>query len=59
MPVPKQSSQEAVSMALPISGRPTASCCCAEGLVLCVLVGVLFAVVQLLLESLSLLLVGE
>lgn len=46
-------------MALSICGRPTGSCCCAEGLVPGVLVRVLLAVVQLLLECLGLFLVGE
>lgn len=46
-------------MALAICSRPAASCCCAEWLVLCVLVGVLLAVVDLLLERLGLFLVGE
>lgn len=59
MPVAKEASQEAVAMALSVCGGPTGACSCAKGLVLCVLVGVLFAVVDLLLERLGLLLVGE
>ena len=59
MPVAEQASQEAMSVALPVGGRPAGSCGGAERLVLCVLVGVLLAVVDLLLERLGLLLVGE
>ena len=46
-------------MRLAVCDRSAASCCSAEGLVLGVLVGVLFAVVDLLLERLRFLLVGE
>lgn len=46
-------------MTLSVRGRSAGPCCRAEGLVLCVLVGVLLAVVNLLLERLGLLLVGE
>jgi hypothetical protein len=59
MPVAEQAPQEAMAVALPIRGRPAGPCGGAEGLVLCVLVGVLLAVVDLLLECLGLLLVGE
>src|SRR5690242_7324981 len=59
MPVAEESSQKAVAMALSVCGGPAGPCCSAKGLVLCVLVGVLFAVVDLLLERLGLLLVGK
>jgi hypothetical protein len=61
MAVSEEPSQQAVAMtaALSISCRRTGSCRCAERFVLCVFVGVLFAVVELFLECLRFLLVGE
>ena len=55
----EQASQEAMAVALPICGRSAGSCGGTKWLVLCVLVGILLAVVDLLLEGLGLLLVGE
>ena len=49
----------AMAAALAICDGPTASCCGPKRLVLCVLVGILLAVVQLLLERLGFLLVGK
>lgn len=62
MAVSEEPSQQAVAVAataLTVGCRRAAPCGCAERFVLCVLVGVLFAVVELLLERLGLLLVGK
>jgi hypothetical protein len=62
MAVSEDAPQQAVAVtttALAVCCRRAGSCGCAERLVLGVLVGVLFAVVELLLERLGLLLVGE
>lgn len=63
VPVAEQASEQAVAVAvavaLAVRGGATAPCGSAKGLVLCVLVGVLLAVVHLLLERLGLLLVGK
>ena len=62
MAVSEEPSQQAVAVAataLAVGCRRAAPCGCAERFVLCVLVGVLFAVVELLLERPGLLLVGE
>ena len=63
MAVSEEPSQQAMAVAaaaaLAVGCRRAAPCGCAERFVLCVLVGVLFAVVELLLERLGLLLVGK
>jgi hypothetical protein len=62
MAVSEEPSQQAVAMtttALAVRCRRAGPCGCAERFVLCVLVGVFFAVVELLLERLGFLLVGE
>ena len=61
MAVSGEPSQQAVAMAsaLAVGCRRAGACGCAEGFVLGVLVGILFAVVELLLECLGFLLVGK
>jgi hypothetical protein len=60
MTVPKYAPEDAVAGALAIGGgRPAAPGGCAKRLVLGVLVRILLAVVELLLERLGLLLVGK